>query len=103
MNKIILYPFAALLIIASSIALHEAVHIIQLSGQHIDEVCLLGYKETESVQALGWVKAGLKTSYHAASMESEASLIQMLYVATATFLFIWKTKEARKDYTINAS
>lgn len=103
MNKLILYPFAAVLIIASSIALHEAVHIIQLSEQHIDEVCLLGYKETDSTQALGWVKAGSKINYHAASMESEASLIQMLYVAAATFLFIWKSKEARKDHTTNAS
>ncbi len=90
MNKIIFSLAAAVLIITSSIAVHEVVHILQLSGQSsINEVCLLGYKEAGDTQALGWVKAGTKISYHAAALESTASIVQMAYVGLMSFL-LWR-------------
>ncbi len=90
MNKIIFSLAAVVLIIASSIAVHETVHILQLSGQSsINEVCLLGYKETGDTQALGWVKAGTKISYHSAALESAASIVQMAYVGIMSF-FLWR-------------
>jgi len=89
--KIMVYFLVFFFIITTSIWVHELIHVYQLSknNQHVDEVCLMGWKTTKESSAVGWVKSLVHKELEEKKMEDHALLVQVFYV-TATALFFTK-------------
>ena len=102
MNKsdIVLYTMVMFFLTVTSIAVHETVHIIQfsLAGSDIDEIVFLGWKQTDTGNAAGWVKSATTKNFSLGELELQAHFVQIIYVFIMGFLLnLWAAGYRKRE------